>query len=145
MGIGCYNEKGYTHLKAGQKYTVEETFNKPKTIYSRVVRGGSWELDDVQCRSAARLASEEEWKTEDPNIPKSPWWFTDSPGLGVGFRLIRPLSAPKTLTEKNEFWKPDQEEIAENATARIDANGRGSLGSVDEKLPAEMEKALENL
>ena len=140
-----YNEKGYTHLKAGQKYTVEETFNKPKTIYSRVVRGGSWELDDVQCRSAARLASEEEWKTEDPNIPKSPWWFTDSPGLGVGFRLIRPLSAPKTLTEKNEFWKPDQEEIAENAAARIDANGRGSLGSVDEKLPAEMEKALENL
>ena len=60
--LDAYNEKGYTHLKAGQKYTVEETFNKPKTVYSRVVRGGSWELDDVQCRSAARLASDEEWR-----------------------------------------------------------------------------------
>ena len=54
--LDAYNEKGYTHLKAGQRYTVEETFNRPKTVYSRVVRGGSWELDDVQCRSAARLA-----------------------------------------------------------------------------------------
>ena len=140
-----YNEKGYTHLKAGQKYTVEETFNKPTKIYSRVVRGGSWELDDVQCRSAARLSSAEEWKTEDPNEPQSPWWFTDSPGLGVGFRLIRPLEAPKTLDAKNEFWKPDVEAIAENAAARIEGNGRGALGSVDEKLPAQMEKALEDM
>ena len=137
--------KGYTHLKAGQKYSVEETFSKPKTVYSRVVRGGSWELDDVQCRSAARLASSEDWKEEDPNVPKSPWWFTDTPGLGVGFRLIRPLEAPKTLAAQDEFWKPDVEEIAENAADRIDNNGRGALGSVDEKLPAEMEKALENL
>ena len=143
--LDAYNEKGYTHLKAGQKYTVEETFNKPKTVYSRVVRGGSWELDDVQCRSAARLASDEEWKTEDPNVPKSPWWFTDSPGLGVGFRLIRPLEVPKTLKAKNEFWKPDNEEIAENAAARIDGNGRGALGTVDEKLPAEMVKALKEM
>lgn len=143
--LDAYNEEGYTHLKAGKKYTVEQTFNKPKTIYSRVVRGGSWELDDVQCRSAARLASDEEWKSEDPNVPKSPWWFTDSPGLGVGFRLIRPLEAPKTLEAKNEFWKPDHEDIAANAAARIDGNGRGALGSVDEKLPAEMEKALEEL
>ena len=140
-----YNEKGYTHLKAGQKYTVEETFSKPKTIYSRVVRGGSWELDDVQCRCAARLASAEEWKDEDPNQPQSPWWFTDSPGLGVGFRLIRPLEVPKTMEAKNEFWKPDVEAIAENAAARIDENGRGALGSVDEKLPAEMEKALDDM
>ena len=140
-----YNEKGYTHLKAGQKYTVEETFNKPKKIYSRVVRGGSWELDDVQCRSAARLASVEAWKEDDPNLPQSPWWFTNSPGLGVGFRLIRPLEAPKTLEAKNEFWKPDLEEIAENSAARIDGNGRGALGSVDEKLPAQMEKALDDM
>jgi len=143
--LDAYNEKGYTHLKAGQKYTVEQTFNPPKTVYSRVVRGGSWELDDVQCRSASRLASAEEWKEEDPNDPKSPWWFTDSPGLGVGFRLIRPLEAPKTLKAKNEFWKPDNEEIADNAAARIDDNGRGALGAVDEQLPAEMTKALEEM
>lgn len=139
-----YNKKGYTHLKAGKTYTVEQTYNKPKGIYSRVVRGGSWELDDVQCRSAARLASAEDWKEEDPNEPKSPWWFTDSPGLGVGFRLIRPLEAPKTLAAKNEFWKPDNDEIAANAAARIYGNGRGALGLVDEKLPAEMAKVLED-
>ena len=143
--LDAYDEKGYTHLKAGQQYTVEQTFNKPKTTYSRVVRGGSWELDDVQCRSAARLASEEDWKIEDPNEPKSPWWFTDSPGLGVGFRLLRPLEAPATLEAKDEFWKPDNEEIAENAENRIDSNGRGALGSVDDQLPAQMEKALEDM
>lgn len=139
--LDAYNEKGYSHLKAGETYTVEQTFNKPTKVYSRVLRGGSWELDGVQCRSAARLVSNEEWKNEDPNQPKSPWWFTDSPGTSSGFRLVRPLEAPKTLAARNEFWKPDVQTIALNAAARIDANGRGALGKVDKKLAEEM-KAL---
>ena len=132
-----YNEQGYTHLEAGKSYTVEQTFYKPKTIYQRVVRGGSWELDDVQCRSAARLASQEEWKGEDPQSPLSPWWLTDTPGLGVGFRLIRPLDAPKTVEAKDKFWKPDHQDIASEVIRRK------TLGTADEKLPEEMRKVLD--
>lgn len=133
-----YNEKGYTHLKAGGTYSVEQTFNPPTELYSRVLRGGSWELDDVQCRSASRLASSEDWKNEDPNQPKSPWWFTDSPGTGSGFRMVRPLRAPKTIEARNAFWKPDLETIVINAESRIDGNGRGALGKVDQKLAEEI-------
>jgi len=140
--LDAYNEKGYTHLKAGATYTVEQTFNKPKSLYSRVVRGGSWELDDVQCRSAARLGSHEDWQERDPQDPDSPWWFTSSPSLGVGFRLIRPLEVPATLAAKDEFWKPDNREIIANTAFRIDSNGLGALGTADEKLPAEMAKIL---
>ncbi len=47
-------------------------------------------MDAEQLRSAARLGTEdEEWKEEDPNFPKSPWWFTSDPSRGVGFRLFR--------------------------------------------------------
>ena len=134
--LDAYNEQGYTHLKAGQRYTVEQTFNAPKTVYSRVARGGSWELDDVQCRSAARIASEEEWKASDPQKPLSPWWLTDTPGLGVGFRLIRPLDVPKTMAAKDKFWKPDHEEIASEVIKRK------TLGTVDEKLPKQMKQVL---
>ena len=141
--LDAYDEAGYTHLKAGQSYSVEQTYKKPMTMYSRVVRGGSWELDDVQCRSAARLASDVKWKTSDPQGIKSPWWFTDTPALGVGFRLVRPLKAPKTLAAKNEFWKPDHDEITEATLARAKAKGLGTLGKVDEKLAKEMEKVLD--
>ncbi len=141
--LDAYNEAGYTHLKAGQKYTVEQTYNKPKAIYSRVLRGGSWELGDVQCRSAARLGSQKEWKDNDPQEPQSPWWYSDSPGLGTGFRLVRPLVAPKTLAAKNEFWEAGLEAIESNAVNRAENNGLGAIGKVDEKLPEEMAKVLD--
>ena len=138
-----YNKKGYTHLKAGKTYSVEQTFNKPKTVFSRVARGGSWELDGADCRSAARLASHEDWQSSEATIPGGPCWLTDSPGLGVGFRLIRPLKAPVTLVAKNEFWKPDLAVIEERAIHRAESQGRGVLGKADEKLPAEMAEVLE--
>jgi formylglycine-generating enzyme required for sulfatase activity len=94
-----YHEDGYTHVQQGDNVTTESAFRTPTEIYSRVVRGGSFELEPEDCRSAARIASDKEWKTEDPNIPKSPWWYTDMPGLGVGFRLVRPLESPQR-------WKP---------------------------------------
>lgn len=137
-----YDKKGYTHLKAGKTYTVEQTFNKPKTVYSRVVRGGSFELQASQCRSAARLCSSRDWKSEDPDSPESPWWLTDFPGTGVGFRLIRPLEVPKTLQAKDQFWKPDHPDIAIAAELRFETNGRGALGKVDENLAEEMAEVL---
>ena len=139
--LGEYSEEGYTRLK-GKTSTVEEAFFKPTKLYPRVCRGGSFELEAEDCRSAARQPSDdEEWKIEDPNVPQSPWWFTDSPALGVGFRIMRPLQAPETREVKETFWSADLDDITEDAENRIDENGRGAIGIVDQDLP----EAIKNL
>jgi len=86
----------------------------PKTIYPRVVRGGSWDEDADRLRSAAREGSNEDWKEQDPQIPQSIWYHTDA--LGVGFRVIRPLVEP-SQEEKAEKWdkaEPVEDRKAEN-------------------------------
>jgi formylglycine-generating enzyme required for sulfatase activity len=59
---------------------------EPKSLYPRVVRGGGWALPPDQCRSANRIASHEDWKEQDPQIPKSIWYHTDADS--VGFRVV---------------------------------------------------------
>jgi formylglycine-generating enzyme required for sulfatase activity len=80
---------------------ADNPLNTPKTEWGRVVRGGSWVDDAVQLRSAAREKSVEEWKQQDPQIPKSIWYLTDA--LHVGFRIVRPLHEP-TAAERKEKW-----------------------------------------
>ena len=100
----------------------------------RVVRGGSWEFPAADCRSAARLGSDDEaWKYQDPNLPLSPWWYTDDPARGVGFRLLRPLQALPRM-EIEDFWKIDAEDIQYDVDDRLN-EGRGVLGLVDRDLP----------
>lgn len=64
----------------------------PDLEYPRVVRGGSWDDDAKDLRSAVRKASSDEWKQQDPQLPQSAWYLTDA--QGVGFRIIRPLTVP---------------------------------------------------
>ncbi len=73
----------------------------PKTIYPRVVRGGGWNDEPVQLRSAACEGSCLEWKEQDPQEPQSIWYLTDA--HHVGFRIIRPLVEPTDM-EKAEKW-----------------------------------------
>ncbi len=91
-------------------------------------------MDPEQLRSAARLASDdEEWKEEDPNFPKSPWWFTSDPARGVGFRLFRsykPLGKEMIV----KFWEPNAQDVKEDIQSRL-IGGRGGLGLVDKSLP----------
>ena len=82
-------------MKNGQ--TRSNPWVRPNDLYPHVVRGGSWDDDPEDLRSAARLASNSNWKQRDPQIPKSNWWMTDASFLG--FRIVRPLN------------KPSQEEI----------------------------------
>lgn len=83
----------------------------PKTLYPRVVRGGGWDNDAEQLRSAARIASDSSWKEQDPQIPQSIWYHTDA--LSVGFRIVRPLNEP-TDEEKVAKWnKTDPPQIDE--------------------------------
>lgn len=134
-----YHEDGYTHVEAGASLTTEHAFRKPTKLFPRAIRGGSFELEPEDCRSAARLGSEDkEWKVEDPNFPRSPWWYTDTPGLGVGFRLLRPLKTPATRQAKGLFWDADLEAILDDAQNRIRDNGRGAYGTVDANLPKDI-------
>ena len=82
----------------------------PKTLYPRVVRGGGWDDDPEMLRSAARIASDESWKDQDPQDPKSIWYHTDA--RSVGFRVVRPLRVPskKELAEKWDNTLPVQKD-----------------------------------
>ena len=130
-----YNENGYDKNLPDKPVTTAQAFAKPAKVFPGVLRGGSWELEAEDCRSAARLPSDNEWRDEDPNYPQSPWWFTTSPGLGTGFRIIRPLTPPPTRKEQEAFWEPGIERIMKDAKNRILDNGRGAFGLVDPELP----------
>jgi len=83
----------------------------PKTIYPRVVRGGSWKQMSPVHRSATREGSNNEWKQQDPQVPQSIWYHTDA--TGVGFRIVRPLVEPTEMEKKVKWDKsePHQERI----------------------------------
>ncbi len=71
---------------------VTEPWNKATKPYPHSVRGGSWDDEATMCRSAARRGSDRSWKMQDPQLPKSIWYFSDA--QFVGFRIVRPLKVP---------------------------------------------------
>lgn len=135
-----YSEDGYKVFADKQPINATDAVTWPETASACVVRGGSWEMDPEQLRSASRLSSDDEaWKESDPNFPRSPWWFTDDPARGVGFRLFRsykPLSAEKI----SKFWEANAEDAKGDIESRL-SSGRGGLGLVDDELV----KAIEGL
>ncbi len=139
--LDAYDENGYPHGETDNVLAADEALQWPTAAYPLVVRGGSWELYAEDCRSAARLATDdEEWKVEDPNIPKSPWWFTTEPSTGVGFRIMRPLNEPASRDGKEKFWRTNVKQIEKDVRFRIDSEGKGAEGIVDPQLPAAIEK-----
>ena len=82
----------------------------PVEMYPRVVRGGSWDSDPEDLRSASRMRSKSGWKVQDPNFPKSIWYHTDA--RFVGFRVVRPLVEPSPQ-ERARYWEADLEEVLE--------------------------------
>ena len=140
--VNEYTEDGYEAWASKDGLHAVDAVQWPKAAWPRVARGGSWEMDPENLRSAARLASDNElWKGEDPNFPRSPWWFTSDPSRGVGFRLFR--SHPPLSEEKiTKFWEASDPETRADVESRI-VGGRGGWGLVDEMLP-EAIKALED-
>ena len=112
---------------------------KPQ-LFPRTVRGGSYDDKPAGCRSASRQKShDDDWREEDPNQPQSPWWFTSSYGLCVGFRLVRPLETPAEA-DRNKFWDPDVPQLKIDYNYRIDEEGRGARGEVNDSLLKDIEK-----
>ncbi len=100
-----YDESYY-----GQENNTLDPLSVPSRLYPRVVRGGGWDDDPDMLRSAVREGSSDEWKKQDPQIPRSIWYHTDA--LGVGFRVVRPLVDPSDQ-EKADKWEktaPEQKD-----------------------------------
>ena len=118
----------------------------PERLYPRVLRGGAFYDEAPECRSAARRGSRDaggnsenpDWKDVDPNFPKSPWWYTEEPALGVGMRLVRPFAVPE-LDEQRKWWEADVASIKNDVASRLE-EGRGSQGIVDPQLQADLKK-----
>jgi len=128
-----YFEDGYSRLN-GKPVDAAGSIAWPTKLFPRVLRGGSWDDEPDRCRSSSRLASSDiDWKAQDPNLPRSPWWFTDDPARAVGFRLVRPLQdLPKDALAK--YWEADVEAVSGDVQLRLE-EGRGVLGLVDQALP----------
>lgn len=80
---------------------IQNPLRVPTTLYPRVVRGGGWDDSADTLRSANRMASEEDWKQQDPQEPRSIWYHTDA--LSIGFRIVRPLKTP-SAEERQTKW-----------------------------------------
>jgi sulfatase modifying factor 1 len=119
-----------------QPVPVDAAIEWPRNLSPRVVRGGAYYDEAPDCRAAARRGSEDlAWKDVDPNLPKSPWWYTEEPALGVGMRLVRPFTVPPAETQRR-WWNADIDSIRADAADRL-LQGRGARGLVDPKLPAD--------
>jgi formylglycine-generating enzyme required for sulfatase activity len=84
-----------------QQSLVTDPWRKATQPYPHAVRGGSWDDEAPMCRSAARRGSDRTWKMQDPQLPKSTWYFTDA--QFVGFRLVRPLKVP-SAEQLQKYW-----------------------------------------
>lgn len=92
-----YQEDFYNTIEDG----ALNPFRIPDKLHPRSVRGGSWDDDAEALRSSARLMSAREWQKRDPQIPKSFWWNTDAPFLGM--RLVCPAKE-MSKEEIEEFF-----------------------------------------
>lgn len=131
--VDGYLEDGYSIFK-GKSLRAVDAIKSVETSDYRVVRGGSWESFPEDIRSASRLFSiDEDWKIEDPNFPKSPYWFTDDPTRGIGMRLFRSYK-PLSTDNIKKFWEIDSEDTQFGVDARI-SEQKAIYGLVDPSLP----------
>ena len=74
--------------------------------HPRAMRGGGWESEAEDLRSAARLATSRNLNKRDPQLPQSPYWLTE--GFWIGFRVVSPVKEPSEA-EKLKYWDADED------------------------------------
>ncbi|MEX0794515.1 MAG: formylglycine-generating enzyme family protein [Pirellulaceae bacterium] len=136
--LDAYSEEGHKRLE-GKTHKALDSINWPSKPFPLMVKGGGWGDPAEKVRAAAKMGSDDdEWKSEDPNIPLSPWWFTSYPSTMVGFRVIRPLKE-LPMEEAKRFYEPEIEYLQLDVNDRM-LEGRGAKGLVDPQLPGEIKK-----
>ena len=93
-----YDAEHYASLGDG---SVEGTEPGTSTRGRGVVRGGAFDDDLHRLRCADRFEETSAWKRRDPQVPKSRWWNTDSPHVGI--RLVSP-ERPWSTAEITAYW-----------------------------------------
>ena len=93
---------------------------KSTTPYPHAVRGGSWNDDEEGVGCTVRVASNPDWKKQDPQLPKSIWYMTDAQWLG--FRLVRPA----TLPSAEEMYRAWNNGVELDPVLIVIVPGRGS-------------------
>jgi formylglycine-generating enzyme required for sulfatase activity len=103
--IDQYDANWYKHFD-GKPVNWKDTVNWPKTQYPRIIRGGSWNSEAEECRSASRYAATKALNVKDPQLPQSPHWMTE--GFWIGFRVLAPVNPPSEA-EKAKWWEVDDD------------------------------------
>ena len=105
--IDAYDAKWYEKLAGkGGKVNWKDAINWPAKQYPRVIRGGGWNSEAEETRSASRASSKPNMNVRDPQLPKSPFWLTE--GFWIGFRVVAPVTEP-SAEEKLKYWDVDDE------------------------------------
>jgi formylglycine-generating enzyme required for sulfatase activity len=101
--IDQYASGRYEQLKGmPQPLKAADAVNWPTKQYPRLARGGGYESEPEDCRSAARNQLKgQDINKQDPQLPKSPFWYSN--GFWVGMRLVSPLKQP-TPAEQQKYW-----------------------------------------
>lgn len=73
-------------------------------LHQGLARGGSYDSEPHELRSAARLPASRQWNNLDPRLPPSIWYNASAGWLG--FRVVRPLKTP-SLEEAHLIWNVD--------------------------------------
>ena len=109
-----YQEDWYATLaKKGGTVSWKDAIRWPDSprAHPRVVRGGGWESDAEQARSAARVGSDKNMNKRDPQLPQSAYWLSE--GFWIGFRVVSPVNPPPP-SEQAKYWaidNPDTKQI----------------------------------
>jgi len=86
---------------AGKTVDWHEAINWPSHRFPNVIRGGGYDSEASDCRSAARQHSDRDSNKRDPSVPKSPYWETE--GFWIGFRIVSPMKPPSEQ-EEHRYW-----------------------------------------
>ncbi|MEQ8846879.1 SUMF1/EgtB/PvdO family nonheme iron enzyme [Botrimarina sp.] len=136
--LDAQHEAGRPDL-AGKRVAWAEGIAWPRDDAPRIAKGGWYDADPTKVTLAARTLTDfDEWRSSDPNLPLSPWWFSDYPATGVGFRVVRMLGPlPEDL--QSRVWNAEDESVARDVDERL-REGRGKLGPIGESLPQVVEE-----
>ncbi|TWT98058.1 Formylglycine-generating sulfatase enzyme [Botrimarina colliarenosi] len=123
----------------GKKVGWADAVAWPREGDARIAKGGWYDAEADQVTLAGRMPTEDsDWKSSDPNLPRSPWWYADYPATGVGFRVVRPLD-PIPAALHTKVWDAVDPTVVRAVTERL-REGRGKLGPIGEDLPAVLEE-----